>query len=366
MSIDSYSRSVIIALLKESLSQFRELSGQFMSFELADSFTIKLKMMENLARLAFNYSIKVSYLNECTEYTHMAEMLDDVILQVRRTNLRYKASSYGFLVTREYEAMQDALDLLDERLKTIRVVCFNRLDRKVSKNSKFADNEDIRYSDRKGKTPYKREGSCWVDENGYRKRNLYPCELPNVNDSDPEYKIGRREAKLRDFYGSNDSGSETKVPEKVLSAKTPEQIEANNKFTEFAKIIKDHLRNFYNYTNEYNAEVRLIMQCKESTVLFKLIADEIDYISSDPRYRIKQKNGGYSFMQICISKCSKLYAEIAAKYDSFRRANKRINPTLRAAKIEALSTIQNAKRLVHKYYIDRPVEKETIEYIIAN
>jgi hypothetical protein len=71
-------------------------------------------------------------------------------------------------------------------------------------------------------------------------------------------------------------------------------------------------------------------------------------------------------MQILIGKCTQLYTEIDAKYDSFRRTNKRANPTLRSAKIEALSAIQNAKRLVQKYYIDRPVEEETIEYIVAN
>jgi hypothetical protein len=366
--MSTYSRSVIISLLKETLSQLRELSGQFLPCEPGDQFIIRLKMMENLARLAFNYSIKVSYLNECMEYAHMAEMLDDVLLQIRRANVGYKARNYGVLVMREYDAMYDALDLIDERLKTVRVVCFNSRSRKVSQNSKFADNEEdmteVRYSDRK------HQGSCWVDENGYRKRDLYPCELP-ANDSEPEYEIGRREQKLRDFSADYDCETMTRQfniintsPVPVLAAKTAEEKEADKKFIEFANIVKAHLSKFYGFTQE--PTMRLVSQCKEITKLFKLLADNIEYISSDIRFRRSQKNGRYSFMQICISKCSQLYAEIDAKYDSFRRTNKRANPTLRSAKIEALSAIQNAKRLVHKYYIDRPVETETIEYIIAN
>ena len=372
--MSTYSRSVIISLLKETLSQLRELSGQFLPFELGDQFIIRLKMMENLARLAFNYSIKVSYLNEFMEYAHMAEILDDVLLQMRRASVGHKARNYGVLVVREYETMYDALDLIDERLKTVRVVCFNPRSRKVSKNSKFADNEDmteIRYSDRKNKdqTPYKVEcGCCYVDENGYRKRDLYPCELP-TNNSEPEYEIGRRERKLHDFSADYDCETMTRQfnivnttsPVPVLAA---EEKEADKKFTEFANIVKAHLSKFYGFTQEPTA--RLVSQCKEITALFKLLADNIEYISSDIRFRKYQKNGGYSFMQILIVKCSQLYAEIDAKYDSFRRTNKRSNPNLRSAKIEAISAIENAKRLVHKYYTDRPVETETIEYIIAN
>jgi hypothetical protein len=100
--------------------------------------------------------------------------------------------------------------------------------------------------------------------------------------------------------------------------------------------------------------------------MFKLLADNIEYISSEIRFRKSQKSGKYSFMQICISKCSQFYTDINAKYDLFRSTSKRSNPTLRSAKIEAIIAIQNLKRLVHKYYIEQPVEKETIEYIIAN
>ena len=384
MSVKSYSRSAIISLMKESLSQLRELSGQFIPCEIVDSFTIRLKMMENLARLAFNYSIKVSYLNESAEYAHIAEMLDDVILQIRRAGVCYAASTYGFLVTREYEAMQDALDLLDERLKTIRVVCFNRRDRKVSRNSKYGSEDEelseTRYSYRKDKTPYKVEcGCCYVDKNGYRKRELYPCELPNVNDSEPAYKIGRREQKLRDYIGIDDSDNESMIKQfniinakntvptqKVPSAKTIEEIEADKKFVEFAKVVKAHLNKFYSYTNEPNAEVRLSSQCNEITIMFKLIMDNIDYISSDPRFRKYRKNGEYSIMQVYISKCVQLYTEISAKYDLIRRNSKRANPALRSAKIEAMDTIEKAEHILCKYYTEKPVEKETVEYLMSN
>ena len=69
-------------------------------------------------------------------------------------------------------------------------------------------------------------------------------------------------------------------------------------------------------------------------------------------------------MQICINKCSHLYNEITTKYDLLRLAKKRSNPTLRAVKGEALNTIEKAKKILCKHYIEHPVEKETVEYVI--
>lgn len=374
--MSTYSRSAIISLLKETLSQLRELSGQFLPCEPGDQFIIRLKMMENLARLAFNYSIKVSYLNECTEYAHMAEMLDDALLQLRRCELGYKASSYGVLVTREYESMCDALDLIDERLKTVRVVFFNPRNRKVNKNSKFSDNEDItevRYSNIKTKTPYKNEVSCRVDENEYHKHTHYPVTpypspspSPSVSEKqDPEYNFGCQQKDTKDDKGPmvNEINSALKKEPKVpLPSK--EMLEAENTFNEFTRPIQLHLSNFIEHATQSNQEYRLILQCKEVIAMFKFIADNGDYIRNEPRFRNYQKNGGYSFMQICINKCSHLYKEITTKYDLLRLAKKRSNPTLRAVKGEALNTIEKAKKILCKHYIEHPVEKETVEYVI--
>lgn len=370
----SYSRSAIISLLKETLSQLRELSGQFQSYELSDSFIIRLKMMENLARIAFNYSIKVSYLNECMEYAHMAEMLDDVLLQMRRCNVVGKASSYGFLVTREYELLRDALDLIDERLKTVRVVYFNYRNRKVSKNSTFADNEDmteVRYSDRKGKKMYKKEGNCWVDENGYRKRT--PYEQVGYEEWDDEYLMDRRERQIAAYnrrYACEMMTKQTEMDNARTTPKTPEKTvsktESDEKFLEFDRNFRVHLDNFSRYANETDAEVRLTLQCNEAVKLFNFIADNIEYIFSESRFRRICQPEGYSFAQGCIRKSMQLYNEISAKYDSLRRANKRANPTLRAAKFDALNTIQKTKYMLCKYYVANQVEKETVQYVIAN
>jgi len=366
MSVNSYSRSEIISLFKKSLSQLRELSGQFLPFELVDSFTIRLKMMENLARIAFNYSIKVSYLDERKEYAHIAEMLDDVILQIRRTNIRYKASSYGFLVTREYEAMQDALDLLDERLKTVRVVCF---DKRRDRNINFINKPEPRVTDNEIETTYVSEcGCCYVDKNRYRKHDLYAVESTSpVNESsDSDGSMTKQ------FNKINVKNTNATLSAPAPAPSSPEEIAVKNEsekdFIEFTKITKIHLDQLASFskdtTDNNHSEEKLTLQCNVIVDLFNLVIDSIETISSEPRCRKIQSNIGYSFMQSCIRKCAHLYNEIADKYDSIRRKNKRADPVLRAAKIEAMTTLQKADLVLCKYYTERPFEKESIQCII--
>ena len=142
----------------------------------------------------------------------------------------------------------------------------------------------------------------------------------------------------------------------------PEQ--KDTRFMDLAKKVKSHLKKFsVDYANDHY-DSRFISQCKETTSLFTLIIDNVEYIFGEPRFRKYSKNG-YSFVQICISKCAELYTAISAKYDSLRVMNKRSNPTLRKTKIDALNTIQNAKNIMCKHYTANPVEKETVEHLIT-
>ncbi len=321
--MSTYSRSSIIALLKESLQQLRNLSINFRPYELGDSFTIRLNMMKCLASLAFNYSIKISYLDECMEYADIAEILDDVLLQMRRCDIRYRSSTYGYLVAREYENMQDALDLFYERIKTIRVVCVNRHYRRVSKNSLFARSEDEtlknRYSERQN---IRNDGNSITDEN-----------------------------------------NET----------------TDSRFSKFSEIINTHLKAVI-YNNEPTTDENFILQCrdepipdehfilqcKDITGLFTLFIENVEYISYNPRFRMYRKDGNYSFMQVCIRKCIQIYNELSIKYANIIGNSKDPKPELFAAKKEAMTAIQEAEHILCKYYTENPVENETAEDLIAN
>jgi hypothetical protein len=90
-------------------------------------------MMRNLAQTALNHSLKVSYLDEQKEYAPMADLLDDVYLQLPRKNLQFRQFIYRSAVSTEYDSMCSVIDLMDERLKTVRIVCNSRRRRNSSR-----------------------------------------------------------------------------------------------------------------------------------------------------------------------------------------------------------------------------------------
>ena len=134
ISRQTYSRSDNIALFKKAVKELFRFSKEFVQKEKGENFIIRTKMMEMLAQQAFKYSITVSYLKD-TEYSIVADKLDDVYLHLSRVSARNMASQYGSIATGEYDAMLDALDLIDERLKTVKVVVSKPRCRRVAKKS---------------------------------------------------------------------------------------------------------------------------------------------------------------------------------------------------------------------------------------
>ena len=84
---------------------------------------VRFGVIEFLAKEVLTYLLKVNYLDERHEYTYIAELLDDVFLILNRSNLNIDDI--------KYTAMYDVLGMVDERLKTIRVIY-----QPVSKNPK--------------------------------------------------------------------------------------------------------------------------------------------------------------------------------------------------------------------------------------
>lgn len=122
----SCSRTVNIEIVIQSLKMMRELCEGNNYYEPSDAFIVRIQMMKNLVQIALNNSLKVSYLDEQKEYVPMAELLDDVYLQMPRKNLQSRQRIYRTTVSEEYDSMRSIVDLMDERLKTVRIVCNSR------------------------------------------------------------------------------------------------------------------------------------------------------------------------------------------------------------------------------------------------
>ena len=89
----------------------------------AETLIVRIGMMEFLAKEVIIHLLKINYLDEKKEYVPIAELLDDVYIMLQRCNIKTDDT--------KYTAMYDALGMVDERLKTIRVVY-----QSVSKNPK--------------------------------------------------------------------------------------------------------------------------------------------------------------------------------------------------------------------------------------
>lgn len=132
----SCSRTVNIEIVIQSLKKMRDLCEGNNYYEPSDAFIVRIQMMKNLIQIALNYSLKVSYLEEQKEYVPMAELLDDVYLQMPRKNLQSRQRIYRNIVSEEYDSMRSIVDLMDERLKTVRIVCNSRRRRTSAKKNK--------------------------------------------------------------------------------------------------------------------------------------------------------------------------------------------------------------------------------------
>ena len=320
--MSAYSRHSIISLMSESLIALRKLSKRFNrndNLSNAYPFIVRIKVMENLAQLAFTYSLKVSYLNEQKEYALLAEYLDDVQLQIRRANVQYTASRFGEQVVREYESMQDAIDRMDERLKTIRVVCFSKRNRSRGRRNRKVSNVE----------PEKTEKYVRV-----RTPALYTTlpQTPVFHTQDPE---------------------------------TAKQIEKNKQFnTKFSESIQKLSELNADFPTETNKEESLILQFREVSTLFNTIIENIELIAKGDEYRKKIGCNGLTFFQICIGKCYEFPIQINNRYEKVRRENARSNPELRSLRNETLNIIEKAKELCLQYYNEYPVEEETVEEVV--
>ena len=319
--IQQHSRSDNIELFIHSIRELHRISKQFKAKEMRNAFTIRVKMVEMLAQQAFKYSIAVSYLKD-SEYQKAADTLDNVYLNLSRFNLRSHANQYGSIATREYDAMKDALDLIDERLKTVKVVCykprrnsptFTPFSRKFREYRRFAKKNQI-FSQKSTLNPLAKE---WIP-----KTILNPLAKEWI----PETLMPT-----------------TKAP---IQVKTPEQEEEDAKCNKFNREVDAmlHMLHAIKPDTKLNPETKLIKQCEYICDLTRYIALNAD-ILENPRYhtRVNHIDAKEGFVQVCIRKCDCISKEINAIYDRLRNNKRRANPELRAIKSEALESVKCAK-----------------------
>jgi hypothetical protein len=412
--MNSYSRAANISFVVESLKQLRELSEELPQLDNRAEFVVRLKMMENLARLAFNYSLKVNYLNEKTEYMRMAELLDDTILQLSRGFSHYMAMNYGHLVVREYDLMREAIDLMDERLKTIRVFCYGR-----------------RIRNRRNRNVRRR----WVDENGYRMRTPYreeqeEAEEPNTfpeeqkakcacsirkwfdctvcdrqededDQKDEDYTIEVIEdlvveegeivedlvskhkcacsvrkwfdctvcddvSAVHTVYASDMKPVQTKCDD-VSAVHTVYAAEANpdqTKCNELKNELMNRIRSIqvvsgYAFMDKVG---RFFEQCYAIKDMFALLENNAKLLATEHSFRKQVEANRGSLMQICISKCTKMVNDLESIYEKFDVPEKQ--KTLKI-KSETIEYIKYVKDILCKYYIQNPIEPEEVDYVCS-
>ena len=313
--VQSYSRSNNIALFICSVKELFKLCKQFKPKEMGELFLVRTKIMEMLAQQAFKYSIAVNYLKD-NEYHAVADTLDNVYLHQSRMNVRNMASQYGSLVTREYESMREALDLIDERLKTVKVVCYKPRNRKfVTKksNAKRSLNNQLVKECKKPLNPLAKE---WVP-----KKPLNPLAEEWVPKSSNQIK----------------------------TEKTQEEKEHDNKCDRFNKKVNTWLLTLQELktVNTIDSEIKFTMQCEHLTAMLNFIIDNNDILKT-PRYNKAPSNttNKLGVVKTLMLKSVELTNEINNMYDIFRSKKQRANPSMRSIKIKTLNSIKHVQKIL--------------------
>ena len=312
-SRQTYSYSDNIALLGQSVKELYRLCKQFKTKENGEVFIVRVKMMEMLAQQTFKYSIAVSYLKD-TEYAKVADILDNVYLYLSRVDVRNMASQYGSIATHEYDVMCGALDLIDERLKTVKVACYGKrrcLPKKIVAPKRVSSLNPL--------------AKDWV---------------PKTQSTQKEWTLkGLLNPEAKEWMP-------TPLPEK-----TPEQKETDKKCASFntkinALVLTLHELNGMN--DVYDPETKLTMQCGHLRDMFNCITENKE-ILNDPRYhQPTSKTTIYkcSFIEISLIKADTITNEINGIYNRLRNSKPRANPSLRAIKIEALESIKRGQLIL--------------------
>lgn len=302
----SYSRVENVSFLIRTAKELKYICSKFRTNDKKPVIVVRLKMMETLAKQAFQYLIAIQYLTE-TEYIAIAEPIDDVFIYQSRIQLMNMVNAHGIMVLGEYNAMRDAIELVDAQLKQISVFGTKR----VTKNNKFPKLQQGTYLKQFTNQPKH------VQEDPSKPLQTNQNQTTTDADSDADQKYKDFRVKVLSFTNEN------------------------------YRLIT---------TPQITPQLQLQLQCDNLRGMYEYIAANAEYISLEYRFREPSKTFAdkASFMQLTIRKSLTIANEIRNRFAKV--IEHKPNPTLLESKNAVLNTIQHAKDELFKYYLRNPVE----------
>ena len=289
------SRNLNIQLCISSLRELYQLTKSFRGKEKSEVFIVRFAMMKSLAKDALAYSLKVSYLDERREYKIIADILDNIYILISRSELRRIARKYEDIVLCKFDAMYEVLGMIDERLKTVRIVS----NRYVKKRA----------------APITNAGLEPEEEEEVRTNHLKHIVRAYAKDRELQEFISYMNTKFADLTYLNSNNVPGLTPCDSLSRK-------------------------------------LAVICD----VFNYIRNKADYIATTSAFH-KTTRSGFSFIQQAIRKCPYLIDSINKVYDNIRDSVMRIDPELRREKRNTIDLLKTVQDILCKHYIANPSDK---------
>jgi hypothetical protein len=289
------SRNLNIQLCISSLRELYQLTKSFRGKEKSEVFIVRFGMMKSLAKDALAYSLKVSYLDERREYKIIADILDNIYILISRSELRRIARKREDIVLCKFDAMYEVLGMIDERLKTVRIVS----NRYVKKRA----------------APITNAGLEPEEEEEVRTNHLKHIVRAYAKDRELQEFISYMNTKFADLTYLNSNNVPGLTPCDSLSRK-------------------------------------LAVICD----VFNYIRNKADYIATTSAFH-KTTRSGFSFIQQAIRKCPYLIDSINKVYDNIRDSVMRIDPELRREKRNTIDLLKTVQDILCKHYIANPSDK---------
>ena len=324
----SYSRIENVSFLIRTAKELKYICSKFRTNDKKPVIVVRLKMMETLAKQAFQYLIAIQYLTE-TEYIAIAEPIDDVFIYQSRIQLMNMVNALGRMaVLGEYNAMRDALELVDAQLKQISVFGTKRITKHILPSG-----------------------------SGESYNSYAPSSLRNSPNKLPKPQQGTYWKQFTNHAQEDQQKPSTK-PQTNQNQTTENDADADQKYKDFrVKVLAFTNENYRLITTpQITPQLQLQLQCDNLRGMYEYIAANAEYISLEYRFREPSKTFAdkASFMQLTIRKSLTIANEIRNRFAKV--IEHKPNPTLLESKNAVLNTIQHAKDELFKYYLRNPVE----------
>ncbi len=295
------SRNLNIQLCIRSLRELYQLTKSFRGKEKSEVFIVRFGMMKSLAKDALAYSLKVSYLDERREYKIIADILDNIYILISRSELRRIARKYEDIVLCKFDAMYEVLGMIDERLKTVRIV-----------------------------------------SNRYVKKRAAPITNANSNAGLAEPEEEEEEVRTNHLKHIVRAYAKDRELQEFISYMN----------TKFADLTYLNSNNVPGLTPCDSLSRKLEVICD----VFNYIRNKADYIATTSAFH-KTTRSGFSFIQQAIRKCPYLIDSINKVYDNIRDSVMRIDPELRREKRNTIDLLKTVQDILCKHYIANPSDK---------